>query len=191
MDPFYSFLAFAVILALELMATQSWLAAYYRFGIPVYITRRPFGPDGTAREMVPSGEFAKALEDGLKNRPGVPALRFKVFPGGQSRRYDIAFHQTFFDPRSGSRYLPVTHSLARLFPDRGVLTVTGYLDWYVLFVLVYLVFSTIADRTFFFVDVVVLLIFGLSYIAQAGVNGLVAEKIQALLSQNPQTGANP
>ncbi len=188
MDPFYSFLAFALILAVELMATQSWLALYFRIGIPVYAARRKLAQDIAAPEGLDAGRLAKSLDENFKNRPGMPAARFKPIAGGLST--SLAFHETLFDPHSRSRYLPVMHSLVRIHPLRGMVTVTGYLNWYVLFILVYLVFSTIADRTFVFVDVVVVLILALSYIAQGTLDGMVAKEVEASIAEKNGTRMN-
>ncbi len=185
MDPFYSFLAFALILAFELMATQSWLAVYFRFGIPVHAARRRLVQDVPTPETLDAAGLAKSLDERFKDRPGMPAIRFKPVAGGSST--SLAFHESLFDPHSRARYLPVMHSLARINPRQGIVTVTGYLDWYVLFILVYLVFSTIADRSFVFVDVVVALIFALSYFAQGMIDGMVAREIEAIITEKNGT----
>ena len=45
-------------LALELMATQGWLAAYYRIGIPVYVTRRKLARPNPVSETIDPGALA-------------------------------------------------------------------------------------------------------------------------------------
>ena len=173
MDSFYAFLIFAVILALELFARQTWLAAYFRFGIPVYITRRKFA--GSAEPEALAGK----LQERFKDRPGHPTLRFKLLSRAGQSRAAVAFQEALFEARSVPRYFPVMHSLAELDPARGEVRVTGWLNGYVVFLLVYLVVNSIADRGFVFVALLVAALFGLSYAAQAGVNHAVVEEIRA------------
>ncbi len=193
MDHFYAFLTFAVILALEWLARETWLAVYYRIGIPVNIIRggaqgkapgqaaaSPVEADGTGSLK----NLAAALDERFKNRPGppalpaLPALRFKLLSGGA-----IAFRETLFNARGGPRYFPVMHSFIKIDPGRGDARVTGWLNWYVVFLLVYLVLNSIADQSFLFVAVLVLVLFGLSYAAQAAVNRAALEEVRSLLAQ--------
>jgi hypothetical protein len=194
MDHFYAFLTFAVILVLEQLAANTWLAAYYRFGLPVMVARKRLASGVIApgrqeaerqeAETFSPGDLARALTNLFQARPDHPSIRFKALANRQKKQVEIAFHESFFEPRAGFRYLPVTHSLARLRLGQGEVTVTGYVDWYVLFVLVYLVLNTIQDRSFIFVAIVVLVIFGISYIFQKAVNSLVAERINTILAQS-------
>lgn len=188
MDHFYAFMAFVVIFSLEMFAAYSWLAAYYRFGLPVFLTRRGLEQDpGSPLRVVPWA-LAKSLAEGFKNHPTYPTIQCQaIAPAGQlkgpvSERTEIALHEAMFEPRRGFRYLPVMHSLARLDLARGRVTVSGYIDWYVLFILVYLVVTTAADRSFIPVALLVLVIFVVSYFTQAAIDRAAAEKLASLVS---------
>ena len=50
MDSFYAFLLFAGLLVLETLAAQSWLAPYFRMGIPVYYIWQGLAKTRTAGE---------------------------------------------------------------------------------------------------------------------------------------------
>jgi hypothetical protein len=166
LDPFYAFLIFAVLLALENMAAQMWLAPYFRFGIPVHVQRV------NPAEPVHLPQATKALSEKFRANPEHPSIRFKLFGERQ-----VAFREVLFENRGGVRYLPVMHSLVRLHPDRGTLALTGYLNWYVLAALVYVVYRSLSDRSFIPVAVLVVFIFGLSYAVQSAVNVRVAEAL--------------
>jgi hypothetical protein len=179
MDPFYAFLIFIVLLAMEMIATRSWVAAYYRFGIPVFTARRAINVNALpgATPMAAPLALDKTLQARFKDRPGYPALRFKLFANSGEDRTLIAFHEALFEPRSGPRYFPVMHALAHVDWERREVRLTGWLNWNVLFLLFYMVVNTIADRGFLFVAMLVTFLFVLSYLAQAGVNRAVTEEI--------------
>ncbi len=193
MDHFYAFLIFAVLIILEQMARAAWLPIYYRLGIPVNLTRMPL-----AREATPTGKPAaedlspvsleKALQERFKNNPHYSTIRFKSLTSKQAEAksfqpLEIAFHETPFEARRGLRYLPVMHSRARIDGGRGLVTVIGFIDWYVIFTMVYLALTVLEDRSFIPVAVLVLLVLGLSYFGQSAVNRHVAERLNAILSK--------
>lgn len=180
LDTLTAFLIFAVLLALELLARQNWLPAYYRFGIPVYHARGEMN-----NRAAPEG-LEHALAERFKERPGIPRLRFKQLSGGPERAA-IAFHEALFEPRGGPRFFPMMHSLVEVDTARREARVTGWLNGYVIFLLGYLVYATLMDRGFLFVAVLVVFLFGLSYIAQAAVNHAVIEEIRA--GRNGSAGA--
>jgi len=182
MDPFYAFLIFAALLVLERMAASTWLAVYYRFGIPVMVIhRRLEAGERLDLETFEPKALAKALNGLFRARPDHPSIQFKALAAERKSRAEVAFHESLFETRAGFRYLPVTHALARLRLDEGVVSVTGYLDWYALFVLVYVVLATLQDRSFIFIAIIVVILFGVSYQFQKAVNGLVAERIESIL----------
>lgn len=173
MDHFYAFLIFAVLVVLENMAEQSWLAPYYRLGIPIFFTRRPL-------KLVASPDpktLAKAMETRFTTTVQHPSIRFKALPG---RGLLLAFHEALFENRRGVRYLPVMHSLARVDAENQRLSVIGWLDWYVMFTLGYLLVTSLADTSFIPIAVVVLLLFSISYFSQSALNRRVAEQVAAL-----------
>ena len=92
----------------------------------------------------------------------------------------IAFRETLFENRGGFKYLPVIHSLIHLRPDGdsttggGTLTVSGYLNIYVIFILVYLIARIRTEPSFLFVAALLLIIFGLSFATQAALNRRIA-----------------
>jgi hypothetical protein len=164
------------------------LAAYYRFGIPVMITRKrlvlgAINPAALDAETFAPGKLAKSLGEVFKATPNYPSIQFKALATRKKAHVDIALHESLFEPRTGFRYLPVTHSLARLRLDKGEVTVTGYVNWYVLFVLVYLVLNTLLDQSFIFIAIIVVIIFGVSLFFQKTVAGLVTERINSILGQ--------
>jgi hypothetical protein len=191
MDTFYSFLIFAILVLLELLAAQSWLAAYYRFGIPVMSARRKLSP-GTAKIALENQdpfaprELAKKLTQSFSPHPGHTSLQFKALSTKNKSQVEIAFHEALFNPQPGFRYLPVTHALARMRLDSGEIKITGYLDWYVVFVLMYLVQASIQDLSFIFIAVIVLIIFGVSFLTQRTLYGWVAERLYAAMVESFQ-----
>ncbi len=188
MDHFYAFLIFALLLVLEQMAANAWLAVYYRYGIPVMWTRRRLAveavpPGRLDPETIDPRELAKALTGLFKARPDHPSIQFRALKTRSNSHVELAFHESLFEARAGFRYIPVTHALARLRLDQGDVTVTGYIDWYVLFVLVYLVLNSIRDQSFIFIAVIVVILFGVSYLFQRAVGRLVAERIETVMAQ--------
>ncbi len=174
MDSLTGFFLFAVILVLEFLAQQTWFQPYYRIGIPLLRVRSSVHPwpadlprDGHA--------VAQALAPLFGSSPEHPTLHFKAF----SPQY-IAFRETLFENRGGFKYLPVIHSLIHLRPDGdsttggGTLTVSGYLNIYVIFILVYLIARIRTEPSFLFVAALLLIIFGLSFATQAALNRRIA-----------------
>ena len=167
MDLFIAFLAFVVLIALEFLLSQYWMGAYFRFGIPLYHRRGRIYSSANAETL------SQALIHQFSGRTEHPSIRFKALAPGQ-----VAFRETLFENRGGFRYLPVMHSLLRLHPEQGGYSLTGYLNWYVLYILVYLILHSIEDRTFVPIAVLVLFLLALSYAAQFGIHQQVAEKIE-------------
>lgn len=167
MEPFTAFLIFVVLVALEFLLSQNWAGVYYRFGIPVFYRR------GQLAGTLSTDSLPQTLMDRFTSRPEHPSIRFKALAPGQ-----IAFRETFFENRGGFRYLPVMHSLLRLHPEQNSFHITGYLNWYVLFILVYLVLRSLEDRTFIPVAVLVVFILALSFVAQYAINQRLVKEIQ-------------
>jgi hypothetical protein len=182
MDTFYPFLGFVVVISLEMFAAYSWLGAYYRFGLPVNFTRRQLPPDAAAPLAAAPGALISGLVERFKSHPSYPTIQWKVISPPGKGRVDIALHEALFEPRRGFRYLPVMHSLARLDPAAGAVKVTGYISWYVLYILAYLAYSTTIDQTFIPVALLVIVIFVVSYFTQASINRMVAVEIASLLA---------
>jgi hypothetical protein len=166
LDPFYAFLIFVVLLALENLAAQTWLGPYFRFGIPVAFQR------GELNGSLDLPGEARALSEKFRANPIHPSIRFK--PLGERQ---VAFREALFENRGGVRYLPVMHSLIRLHPERRLFTLTGYLNWYVLAALAYVLYRSLDDRSFIPVALLVVFIFALSYAVQASVNRSIASTI--------------
>ena len=66
MDPFFAFIAFAVLITLETLAAQSGLPAYFRFGLPIFIGRRPDPNRQPASQLAPL--LSERLQVGLNQR---------------------------------------------------------------------------------------------------------------------------
>lgn len=115
-----------------------------------------------------------ALEQRMHNRPGMPRVRFKAIAPRL-----MAFREAFFEGGNRIRYLPVMHSAVSFDPDGGALTVTGYLNWYVLFILIYMLLRSLDEPSFILVAVLILVVLGLSYLMQWGVNQAVAAVLSA------------
>ncbi len=169
MDPFYAFLIFAVLLVLENLAAQSWAAPYFRLGIPVFFTRAAL--DGP----LPEAQAAQALEAQFKGGPLNPTVRFKPLGEGQ-----IALREALFEPRGGIRYLPVFHALARIEPQSAQVTLTGYINVWVLAALAYMIYRAQADPGFVPVALLILFILAFSYVLQASVARRVVLAAQEL-----------
>jgi hypothetical protein len=155
-----------VVLALDFLAASSWFGPYFRFGIPLYIRRTGF-------RRVAASPAPEALQQALQGRPNMPHLRFKFITPGL-----MAFREAFFEGGNGIRYLPVMHSAAQVDAGDGRVALTGYMNWYVLFTLIYMVLRSLDDSSFILVAVLVLFVFGLSYFAQWGINQAVAEALE-------------
>lgn len=169
MDPFYAFIIFAVLLVLENLAAQSWAAPYFRAGLPVFLARVALaGPLAEA-------QAAQALEAQFKGGPFNPSIRFKPLGEGQ-----IALREALFEPRGGVRYLPVFHALARIEPQAARASLTGYINYWVLAALAYMLYRAQADPGFVPVALLILFILGFSYILQASVARRVIRAIQEL-----------
>lgn len=169
MDPFYAFLIFILLLALDIFASQTWLGAYYRFGIPIYIRRvRPKSPLDPAH-------LISALEASFKSSPLNPSLRFRPVGGNA-----IAMRESLFENRTGLRYLPVFHTTLFDSADGSQTTITGFLNWYVLGTLLYIIYRTIGDSTYGVVAVLVVVIFLISYAGQMSVANRVGKAIEEL-----------
>jgi len=172
MDPFYSFLIFALVLALDLLAGQFWWKWYYRFGLPVLVSRREWAAAAPSALAAPA--LAESLTPTFHGRPEHPSIRFKPL----SERL-VAFREVLFENRGGGRYLPVMHYTLRLHPDERSLSVTGYLNGYVMVALAYLVYRAWAEPSFLPVAALILIILSLSFIAQVSVSRRVLDAAAA------------
>ena len=169
MDPFYAFLIFAGLLVVENLLAHGWVAAYFRFGIPVHFTRAALpGP-------LDAAETAQALDERFQGGPLHPTIRFKPLGPGQ-----VALREALFEPRGGVRYLPVMHMLVRLDPHAMQASLTGYLNYWVLATLAYLLYRGLAERSFIPVALLVLFILAFSYVLQAGVGRRISATLQVL-----------
>jgi hypothetical protein len=170
MDPFYAFLLFAVLVILENMAAQRWMPVYFRTGLPVFIRRVPLAG-------VPDTQAAVALlESAFQSGPHA-AVRFQKIAPGQ-----VALRAELFAQRTGPRYLPVLHSLVELRANSVI--VRGSLNWYILVALGYAVNRSYFDQTFIPVNILLIVIFVLSYLAQAA----ILEKVAKVLAGTAKQG---
>lgn len=117
-----------------------------------------------------------------------PTLQFRVLPsssGGGNVAMLLAFRERLFEDRPGGRYLPILHSTARLNAAQAgsaAATVTGYLNWTILYVIGYLVYRSAVDYPFTPVALLIGVVLLLSYAAQHSVNTRVANQIATLAS---------
>lgn len=153
-----------MLIAGEFFAAQNWFGPYFRFGLPIYIQRADLP---TGLETAP-----ETLEQRLKARPHTPRIHFKTIAPGW-----VAFREAYLESGNGIRYLPVMHSVAQFDRDQGQVVVTGYLNWYVMFTLVYMLLRALAEPSFSIVAALILVLFGLSYAAQWGINRAVVEAL--------------
>lgn len=153
------------MLALDFLAAMNWFGPYFRFGIPLYVRRA-----GRRRTAAPALE---TLQQTIQDRPNMPHLRFKFIAPGI-----MAFREAFFESGNGIRYLPVMHSAVQVEAEPGEVTLTGYMNWYVLFTLIYMLLRALDDPSFSLVAVLILFVFGLSYLIQRSVNQAVAEALE-------------
>jgi hypothetical protein len=159
MDPFYAFVAFVVLVALETLASQAGLPAYFRIGLPIFIGRRP-NPN-----RLKAGQLAPLLAERLQVSAGHNSIRPRVLSDSE-----IVLQERLFENRPGGRYLPVMHSLLRLDPTRGQVTLLGFLNLYVLAAVAYAVYRSLGDRSFIPVAILIVLLLMVSYVLQAGLN---------------------
>ena len=169
MDPFYTFLVFAGVLVFEQLAARMWLPAYYRFGLPIFITRRNRNQRRTA------GEMAQTLEGAFGGRAEHPTIRFRPLD-----ERVIAIHETLFENRGGFRYFPIMHSVLQVPPEKNAIQVTGYINAYILVALVYLVYRACTETGFLPVAFLILFVLGVSYAAQSGINRRIVEEAARL-----------
>lgn len=169
-DPFYAFLIFLAAAALDVLCAGVWLPVYYRFGIPLYSRRRRL--NDLAGSEIETSRLAAALSERFRARPEHPSILFKAL----SER-EIAAREKLFENRGGIRYLPVVHSLIRLHPERESVTVMGYINAYVLVALVYAAYRSTQETSFIPVALLILVVLGLSYAAQAGLNHHILDQI--------------
>ena len=174
-DLFYAFLAFAVLISLELLATLTWFGPYYRIGVPVVIRRRALAQPQDAAVLTPP------LNTHFINQPLHPSIQFHVLDAAT-----LAFRERFFENRGGFKYLPVLHSLVMLDPKPapgapgGSAAVIGYVDWYVIYILIYMLIRSMQDDSFAIVAILVLFVLALSLITQLNISAKVADEITAL-----------
>ena len=169
MDPFFAFIAFAVLITLETLAAQSGLPAYFRFGLPIFMGRRP---DSNRQ---PASQLAPLLSERLQTSAGNPSIHLRVLSPTE-----IALQERLFENRPGGRYLPVMHSLLRLDSARGQVTLIGFLNLYVLAAVGYAVYRSLGDRSFIPVALLIVLLLLVSYVLQAGLN----QRILSAASKN-------
>jgi hypothetical protein len=157
MDPFFAFITFAVLLALETLASQMGLPAYFRIGLPIFIKRRP--------DLInqPASQLAPLLVKRMQVSAGHPSIHPRVLSATE-----IALQERLFENRPGGRYLPVMHSLLRLNPATGQITLVGFLNLYILAALGYAGYRSFADRSFIPVAILIILLLLISYVLQAG-----------------------
>jgi hypothetical protein len=159
MDPFYAFLIFAALVALETLAHQFALPGFFRIGLPVYLARRAVTGRPTAADL------AAALANQVGPTQGLPVMHFPVLSPSE-----IAVQERLFENRSRGRFLPVMHSALRLDSASSRLTITGYLNLYVLAAIGYIIYRTLQDQTFLPVGLLLLALFVMSYVIQASLN---------------------
>lgn len=183
-----------MLLALETWASSAWLPLYYRFGIPISVQRARI-----SASAIRPAELAQSLETRFQAQPGGaqtgrlvhPTLLFRVLPGAAGAL--LAFRERLFEDRPGGRYLPVMHATARLSQQDGSagvdITVTGYLNWTILYVIGYLVYRGSVEARFVPVALLISVVLLLSYAAQNSVNGKVAQQIATLARVSGRSGA--
>ena len=162
-----------MLIALEFVAASNWFGPYFSFGLPIYIRHA-----GTHPGAEPS---AQALEQLMQNRPNTPRVRFKAIAPRLT-----AFREAFFESGNRIRYLPVMHSAVSFDLERGGMTITGYLNWYVLFILVYMLLRSLDEPAFILVAVLIVVVLGLSYLMQWGIN----QAVTTALSVDPHDPAS-
>lgn len=167
MDHIYAFAIFALLVILDLVSMQNWLRPYFRLGIPVYIKRTTFQA-GSFSETT-----AQALKQQFEQQPQHPSIRFKVISPVW-----LAWSETMFENRGGFKYMPVMHSSAFLNPQTNTLTVTGLVNWYIVFIILYLGASIPSDFTYGMIAVILLIIFALAYSVQKNINRDVVAALQ-------------
>lgn len=169
MDPFYAFLLFAFLLAVDLLAGRAWFTGYYRLGIPVFFARRSWEP------TQPAGEMVESLTPVFKGRPEHPTILFKALNDRQ-----IALREVLFENRAGGRYLPVMHSTLRLDPENKTVSVVGLINGYVLIALGYLLYRALNEPSFIPVAALIVLLLVFSYAAQATINRRILNAVAFL-----------
>jgi len=177
LDPFIAFIIFALLIVLDILAQQRWLAPYYSFGLPVSysrkkLTTRIWLKNGAAPSVVFTDAAAQDLEERFRGRPAHPSIQFHPLPGG-----GLAFREKLFENRGGFKYLPVMHSTARLNPERGQVSVTGYLNLWLIFTLGYVAYRVAIEPSFVPVALLALVVLLISYAAQHGLNRQVATSL--------------
>lgn len=167
MDTIIAFLIFMLLLVGENLAAINWFPPYFWIGIPVY------GSKHKLHNRILPENAVQILEKTFQNSVQHPSLKFKQIAPNQ-----IALREALFENRPGPKYLPIMHSRIRLHPTSGEFTITGVLNWYVLGVLIFIAYRVYNDFTFLPVALLILLIFGLSFAAQLGINQRLGRFLQ-------------
>ena len=159
MDPLYAFLIFAALVILETLAHQFAVPGFFRIGLPVFFARR--SRPGT----VTANDLATALATQVDPAQGLPILHFLVLSPSE-----IAVQERLFENRARGRFLPVMHSTLRVDSAGSQLTLTGYLNLYVLAAIAYIIYRAMQDQSFLPVGLLLLALFVISYVVQASLN---------------------
>lgn len=177
MDTFTAFLIIVTLFFLERLAMNSWLGAYFRFGIPIYhrTARREnlAGAGSTAANTA-----AADLSSRFLSSPLHPSVEFK-----DVRPNLVALREKFFENRAGARYLPVMHAALGWQDAPARVSLTGYLNWWVIAVVLYLFYQGTRELSFVPVAVLLGILFFLSYFLQAD----LFSKVFAAVTSQPET----
>jgi len=111
-DVLWPFIAFGLLVLVEVLAARAWVRGYYRFGLPVFRVR----VEGVR------------LEADVENRLAAVANRnASVIVFQRLSDSEIAFREKG-NANVAFRYMPVLHGLIRYVPEEGATYVIGWIN---------------------------------------------------------------
>jgi len=114
----YDFAVLAVIFILETILSWSWVAPYFRHGIPIFSKTVPFCVLTSSTAI--SEQLSRELQRGF--------WRSQEFhPISEDA---VAFREKAFEFRIMFSYTPIMHGLIAMSPLERIIVVKGFLNWF-------------------------------------------------------------
>ena len=131
MDDLILIIIFSLLLV-EVIFQLSWFKLYFKNGVPIFIKKYPFF--GSLREPFDIEYLEEQFRSG-----STCTIYFRRF-----NEFECGFREKLWEIKLFN-YIPVMRGVIRSEENSQLLYVIGYLNWYVFFILTYVLISIVAD----------------------------------------------
>jgi hypothetical protein len=167
---------FLAILFLEMLFQAKFARLYFLVGLPIF------------RHTVKYRLGANPIPDSDEIELSMPNSRFRDFRFKALDSSNLGFREQFFGGLFQMSYTPVMHGLLSFDRRRGIVSVTGYANWFTLAFIFFFIEGIAQDGALFFAFALALII-GIIYVIQASRFSSVAEVVvEQLLKRGASNG---